>query len=261
MPAATLLDRLESRFGHLAIPGIHRILAGFQFLCFVLLLINQEFYGFLALDGGLVMKGEVWRLFTFLFIPRTLSIIWIIFVIMIVFFIGDRLEAEWGKFRLNLYVAGTTIGLWLSELVLGIPIGPAAPELLYSSLFLAFAAVDPNAILNLYGLIPFKAKWLGWINAIVLALMCKQTPSMTPGVLLALVPFFVYFIPRFVHDRRHGARVQSRRAEYKASSLPATEHFHECKVCGRTDVTNPELLFRIAGDDDEYCEEHLPTAP
>jgi hypothetical protein len=29
-------------------------------------------------------------------------------------------------------------------------------------------------------------------------------------------------------------------------------------VCGRTEISDPELDFRMAADGEEYCEDHLP---
>jgi hypothetical protein len=33
---------------------------------------------------------------------------------------------------------------------------------------------------------------------------------------------------------------------------------HCCKICGRTELTTPELEFRVSEDGEEYCAEHLP---
>jgi len=33
---------------------------------------------------------------------------------------------------------------------------------------------------------------------------------------------------------------------------------HECATCGATEISDPELEFRVHVDDEEYCEKHLP---
>ena len=67
-------------------------------------------------------------------------------------------------------------------------------------------------------------------------------------------------LPVYIRYCRHRSYVGSRRAKFKANSLTVVDSFHACKTCGRTEVTNPELDFRIAGDGNEYCGEHLPAS-
>jgi hypothetical protein len=38
-----------------------------------------------------------------------------------------------------------------------------------------------------------------------------------------------------------------------------SENFHTCAICKRTEIDAPEMVFRIAGDGNEYCLEHLPS--
>src|SRR6478752_3770986 len=114
MPSPSLLDRCERRFGHLAIPGLLRVIAGFQALCFVLITLNPDFREFLQFSPAAWEKGQIWRFFTFCFIPQTTSVLWIIFVILILIRIGDVLEEAWGKFRLNLYYFSSVIALWVA---------------------------------------------------------------------------------------------------------------------------------------------------
>ena len=50
-----------------------------------------------------------------------------------------------------------------------------------------------------------------------------------------------------------------RRREFRAALAPTNEALHRCKTCSRTEITNPELEFRVSGHDgEEYCAEHLP---
>ena len=76
-----LLDKLERRIGFLAIPGLIRILVGFQALVFLLVLLNPGYLSMIDLDPARVRAGEVWRLFTYIFIPQSTSLFWIIFVL------------------------------------------------------------------------------------------------------------------------------------------------------------------------------------
>ena len=37
-----------------------------------------------------------------------------------------------------------------------------------------------------------------------------------------------------------------------------TEPLHKCAVCGATELSDPNLEFRVARDGEEYCMAHLP---
>ena len=65
----TWLDKLERRFGFLGIPGLIRIVIGFTALVYVLVYLNRGFESFLTLDPALILRGQVWRLVTYIFIP------------------------------------------------------------------------------------------------------------------------------------------------------------------------------------------------
>jgi hypothetical protein len=51
----------------------------------------------------------------------------------------------------------------------------------------------------------------------------------------------------------------SRKRKFNKNKTGDGEAFHRCKTCGRTEVSDPELEFRMAADGEEYCEDHLAT--
>jgi Rhomboid family len=262
MNSSTLLDRLERRFGHLAIPGLLRIIASFQLICFFLIYWKPGFEEVLWLTPAAWTEWEVWRFFTFCFIPQSLSIIWIIFAMMILLLIGDQLEAEWGKFRLNLYFLASVICLWVgmvcSNMGAGIMIGAQAGSLLYTSLFLAFATVVPDYIFMLFFILPVKVKYLAMLTGAALIFQWITLPMLRLPLLIAMLPYACFALPIAWRRLRHRARVTARRSVYRAASLPTGPAFHECRICHRTDHTDAALEFRIADDGEEYCAEHLP---
>lgn len=265
MTQPTLLDRLERRFDRFALPGLLRIIASFQVICFLLVYAKPPFLEFLVLTPAAWTDWEIWRFFTFCFIPRTLSLIWIVFAVIILLIIGDQLEAEWGKFRLNLYYGASLVCLWVAAIAfdpgVGMMVGWQASTLLYSSLFFAFATVVPNHTFLLFFVLPVKVKWLACLAGAGLLYEALATPSMRIPLVLAMVPYACFAVPIALRRWRHGARVSARRSEYHAKSMPAGESFHMCKTCARTEVSDPTLEFRIAGDGEEYCHEHLPAPP
>ena len=70
----TWLDKLERRFGFLAIPGLTRIVVGLTALVWGLIWLNPDFRFALDLDPARILHGEVWRLITYIFLPQTLSL-------------------------------------------------------------------------------------------------------------------------------------------------------------------------------------------
>ncbi len=53
----------------------------------------------------------------------------------------------------------------------------------------------------------------------------------------------------------------ARRKRYERSSRSEVEPLHKCAVCGATELSDPNLDFRVARDGEEYCMAHLPKAP
>src|SRR5437879_10918180 len=96
-----LLARLERRLGKLAIENVATILVAGMALVFLLSLAQPGFQQWLTLDMRRVLRGEVWRLVTYLFLPGTRAIWWIVFDLYWVWMIVGSLESEWGPFKLN----------------------------------------------------------------------------------------------------------------------------------------------------------------
>ena len=132
------------------------------------------------------------------------------------------------------------------------------PNLFSDNLLFVFAVMEPAVTIMLFGIVPLTVRIIAYISAGLLLLQVVRTPAHWLSVLVGLVPFFCFALPQFIKNVRHRATVGSRRTRYKANSLTVTDSFHTCKVCSRTDATDPELDFRLTEDGVEYCVEHLP---
>lgn len=64
--------------GWVAVPGLVRYIAMFQVLVFVLMRSRPDFGSMLTLELDKVLSGQVWRLFTFLFVPSAGSLFWFV---------------------------------------------------------------------------------------------------------------------------------------------------------------------------------------
>ena len=262
----TTLDKLERRIGFIAVPGLIRIVVAFTALVYVLTFINQEFLTVLQLDPAAIKRGEVWRLFTYLFIPRSiaqpgaiLQPLWVVVALWFLWFIGDGLERAWGAFRLTLYFFVGMIGTTIAAFVFG---AQFSNTMLASSLFFAFAWFYPDEVIYVMFILPMKIKWLAWFSAgLLLFGFATATNDYRMALVAAFANFFIFFGPEIIHRVRHRQEVSSRRKRFEVQSRPESEPLHRCATCGETEVSDPNLEFRVSRDGEEYCMAHLPAAP
>ena len=70
----------------------------------VISLVNPTFYyQYLSLNPAMILKGQIWRLATFLIQPPNTSLIFFIFTLYLYYMLGRTLESTWGAFRFNVY--------------------------------------------------------------------------------------------------------------------------------------------------------------
>lgn len=166
-----------------------------------------------------------------------------------------------------------------------------------TSILLAYAATFPDAVVLLMFVIPVRMKYFGFIYAafmiydavsyIRLAAQGGQISSLyfIPVIAMAasLVNFGLFFfsLKKRVHltpeqkrrqkefrrqvlqaDARNQARAKSGESPEGGATVVRIVSRHRCEVCGRTEITNPELEFRYCSKcigAHEYCMEHLYT--
>jgi membrane associated rhomboid family serine protease len=252
------LNSLERRAGFLAVPGLIRIIAGFNALVFILGRLNPEFLQQLALDRHQVLRGQVWRLITYIFIPPTNSFIWIIFAILFLWFIGEGLEQAWGAFRLTVFYFVGMIGTTVAAFFFG---SNFSNTMLNASLFFAFARFYPDEIIYVFFILPVKVKWLAWISAALLIFGFVTGPnSYRMALLAAFGNYFIFFGPEIFLAARNRRGSSVRRKRFKGEMRSKEEPLHKCAVCEATELTDSNLEFRVALDGEEYCTAHLPSA-
>ena len=257
----TLLDKLERRLGWIAIPGLIRIVVTFNALVFLLVLLNPGFEAYLALDPARIMAGEVWRLVTYIFVPQISHFLWVAVALWFLWFIGDGLERAWGPFRLTLFYLVGMIGTTIAAFFFGASFSNA---MLHASLFFAFAWFYPEEVIYIFFILPMKIKWLAWIFAAFLIFgFVVGTNSYRMALLAAFSNYFIFFGPELWHQARHRKEVSARRKRFEVQTTRSeAEPLHKCAVCGATELSDPNLEFRVSRDGEEYCVPHLPsTAP
>lgn len=198
-----LLDRLEARVGrHKGIRNLMSIVVfgtALVYLADLLLpfLTGTSFSGYLTFNKQLIMRGQIWRLFTFIFVPMESSHILLLAISLYFYWmIGDRLQNDWGTFRFTLYY---TTGM-LGSVISGCITGYATSYYLNMSLLLAMACIHPNMPMRLYGFVELRLKWLALFSAVMMVLPVLNYGGWREGVALAvaLVNVLLFFLDKML---------------------------------------------------------------
>lgn len=241
-----LLDKLERKFGTFAIGNIAAYIVAGQVAVFILSLsyVNHDgsnaFLDRMLFDSGLVLEGEIWRVFAFPLIPPLSGSIFLIFVWYIFYMMAGALESQWGAFRLNLYLLmGAVLGMAAGFLLPGERIDNGIWGM---TVFLAFAYLFPDFELRLFFVLPVKVRWLGWIVWVMIALMFIGSRWQGQIFIFGSVSnFFLFFGKDIVSNLKNKKRVANMKAE---KAKDEAEPFHVCSLCGVTDKSHPERDFR-----------------
>ena len=261
------INALERRLGHLAVPGLMRIIVAFNVLVFLLLMAKPSFVDTLTLLPDRVLAGEVWRVISYVFIPQVaahgdpLTLLSLFLYLNMLWLMGEGLEQAWGSFKLNLYYLVGVLAT--ATAVCCLHLNEATGLYLNTSLFLAFATLFPNFPILLFFFIPVRAKWLAMATFFFLVLtFLGETMTVRTSIVVALGNYLLFFGPAWISHWREQSRIAKRQQEFQMAQHEEEEEetsLHHCKVCGRTEVSSPELDFRVANDGEEYCTAHLPS--
>ena len=241
---------------------------------YIISLINYEYFSYLVLDPDLVMKGQVWRLITFIFIPEGAggtNILMVAISLYFYYFIGTALESHWGAFRFNVYYLIGILGTIATSFIFK---GYGTPSYINESLFLAFATLFPELQVLLFFIIPIKVKWLGILSGglLILQFILSNSLSDRAFIIVALLNYILFFGPQLISKIKAGRRrqkfaqaVNSSRSPYKSPTKGKVINdvpFHKCHVCGKTELDDPNMQFRYCSKCNgnfEYCMDHINT--
>ena len=268
------LDKMERRFGRYAIRNLTMYLLAGYAIGYLLSFTMPQLLTYFTLEPALILKGQVWRLLSWVIIPPNDNIIFVIFMMLLYYSLGNTLESYWGAFRYNVYIFSgilfTVIGAFIVNGLIG---GITGFGSLYStyyinmSIFLACASIMPDYQLLLYGIIPIKMKWLAILDVVLLAVDAVQGGLIIRIVIIASLLNFIIFFFCNRNLRGHSPKQAARRKKFqKQISRPQNQYAggakHRCAVCGRTELDDPNLEFRYCSKchgNYEYCQEHLFT--
>lgn len=240
----------------LGTPGVLKAVVLLNALTFLLITLDPAYAGMLALIPENVQQGELWRLVTYIFVPQTRSWFWIFFLLLFMWFLATALEEHWGALKLNVFYLVGMAGCTVAAFFFG---GASSNTFLNLSLFFAFATIAPNYEIFLFLLLRVKVKYIAWVLAGIIGLQFALLPLAAKMALVAsLANYLLFFAPPFVRQWNANRTNAERLTKFKGDTL---ETVHRCAACGRTEVSDPALDFRVAADGEEYCVEHLPDRP
>ena len=237
---------------------------------------NYLLYNFLCFDRELIMQGQVWRLISYPLVYGTNNLLLTAITLFCYYSIGRAMENLWGTLRFNLFYLSGVVMMDIYCMIFG---GYADVYYLNLSLFLSYATMFPNAHFLLFFIIPVKA-WIFALLDLVLVLFGLITYPFPHNLfsIISLANYFLFFgkdvlnvIPlswrinakRLFKKKPKGAKVVPfpTAGSYEATTATVKEPYtHRCTVCGRTDVSNPDLEFRYCSRCKGYhcyCIEHI----
>ena len=275
------IDKLERKFGRFGIPNLTIYMIVCYVIGYALMIVNPGILNWLSLEPAYILRGQVWRLVTWvLYPPSTSGVLW--FAIAVLFFyypIGTSLERTIGTFKYTLYILSgvifTILGAFILYFLLGgnVLVGNVFSTYYISlSTFLAYAMCYPDMSVLLMFIIPVKMKWMAVFYVVIVAyemiqyIMAGAWYLVIP-IVASLLNFIIFYFgtkdfsrynPKEVHRRNEFRRAMEPQGRMKSGSGSVTKH--KCAICGRTELDDPNLEFRFCSrcnGNYEYCQDHL----
>ena len=165
-----MLDRLEIQIGrYRGIRNLMTKIVAAMAIVYVADLLLVPSVGFsltayLSFNRALILRGQIWRVFTFFITPPQQSLLFIIMNLVFLHFTGDILQSRWGTLRFNIFYFCGVLG----SLIAGFITGYATSYYINLSLLLAVAVLYPMMQVNFYGIIPIRLKWLALLDLLLL---------------------------------------------------------------------------------------------
>ena len=252
-------------------------------------------YELLCFDKTKILQGQIWRLVTYVFTQSGGGFLELIFLYFF-YMLGRHVELSMGTLKFNLFYftgvvlmdifamifcpivpAGAVSQAEYAYLTSVLPVYWQMAYYLHLSLILTFATTHPDSQFMIFFIIPIKA----WIMALVYLVLTAievfnlASLGLFPHCLFPLVALCNYFLftgsdivhifPLSWRMKRHRRKAAPKVIQFEAAGpyrpAPKKEDFtHKCTVCGRTDVSNPELEFRYCSRCSGYhcyCIDHI----
>lgn len=241
---------------------------------------NPMLYYLLRFDRAAILQGQVWRLLSYPLTYMVNNPLLMLISLFCYYSIGRVMEHHWGTLKFSLFYLTGVVMMDVYCMIFG---GQASVTYLNLSLFLSYATLFPDARFLLFFIIPVKAWLFALVDLVIVAVDLFTLPfPYNLFSVISLANYFLFFgkdvlriIPMSwqINARRLFRKAPTKSAQKKpkvipfdaagyeaANTAPQSPYTHRCTICGRTDVTNPELEFRYCSRCKGYycyCEEHI----
>ena len=195
------LNKLERKIGRYAIPQLTKYMILTYIIGYILYFINLAgipILQFIYMSPRLILHGQIWRLFTWIFMPPSAPGIFTIIMLLFYYQIGTALEQTWGDFKYNFYIFSGLVMMVIGAFVLhafGYEVeGMFTTYYVNMSIFLAFAACYPDMQIMLYFIIPLKIKYLAFVDVAFLVYQALVSSwSERVAIIVSLLNFIIFF--------------------------------------------------------------------
>ena len=271
------IDRFCQKHRGFGIPKLMLFIVLISAGVFIFSSIGSDLILFLAFSPDLILRGEVWRLFTWVFLPLApnMAIFFVAIALYFYYFIGSSLEREWGTAKFTIYyIFGILLNIiygFIMRYALGTFVY-LSPSFLNLSMFFAFATLFPDHTVRLFFVIPIKIKWLALVNAVffIWSIISGLIAGQLFSAFLPIVALLNYILIcgedllSYIRPVKFRASPQvinfKKAAKQVKQDLANKPYRHKCAVCGKTDTEYPELEFRYCSRCSGYhcfCIEHI----
>lgn len=276
MYMGSFLGKMERKYGKYAIQNLTLVLIACYVIGYLIELLFPAAQEYLVLNPYLILHGQIWRLFSWVFIPPESLDLFTVLMLFFYFSIGTSLERTWGSFRYNIYLLSgmlfTVLGSFVlygigwhqfAEMIQEAKIDAATvfsnagyirmgSEMIIlpgtwfyrfstfyinMSIILAYAATYPEERILLMFLFPLKIKYFGILEAVFLLYAFVMGDMATRVVIVAsLMNFLIFFLMTRNYRRVSPAEFQ-RKAAYRNKVRRAGQMGHASQYQGKTVVT------------------------
>ena len=262
------VDRFCYRHPRFGIPNLMLLVVIGSAVVYIISMMDRTgtFTSYLMFSPAHIFRGQIWRLVTFIFIPRFGGLIWTAIGLYFYYFIGTTLQREWGAGRFTLYYLCGMVFYLIYGFIYYFVTGYTPfldPMYLNFSMFFAFALLFPETRVLLFFFIPVKIKYLGLIMLAFFIYWIALGHLLPVIAVLNLLLFCGEYITG-IFKRSGKARAASNAFKQKVRTAKATasqnSYTHKCAVCGRTDTEYPDLEFRYCSKCAGYrcfCLDHI----
>ena len=294
-------ERFCHRNRNKGIPNLMLYITVGSAILYLLSMINGvgALYDLLYFDKAAILRGQVWRLFSYV-LTYTPDSNPIMILIGLYFFynISRHVEASLGTLKFNIFYFSGVLMMDIFAFIFcptkDVMIGEfqVSPEyftyfyadmawFLHLSIILMFSAANPDAQFLVFFIIPVKAWFIAMLDLVLIGIsVINMTVPINffPHNLFPLVGLlnFLLFAGKDVLNLfpfLQGIRVKKPAPKQNTGTVPfpgeqpekppkKANYTHRCVICGRTDTSNPELEFRYCSRCKGYfcyCQDHINT--